>query len=104
MTIVVTDNCTECRFTECVTVCPVAAFRQGDDMVYIDPNVCIDCAACIPKCPVHAIFDEFDLPEDKQDWIQINAKNSESCPPITEKLVPLPNAENRRTMLGYGVE
>ena len=61
MTTVVTENCKDCRFTDCVTVCPVEAFHQGDDMLYINPDVCIDCSACIPECPVEAIFEEDDL-------------------------------------------
>ena len=69
MTTIVTDNCHGCRYTDCVTVCPVECFHFDDDMLYIDPEVCIDCSACIPECPVQAIFEEDDLPEDKQEWI-----------------------------------
>jgi len=61
MTILVTENCRLCRFTECVAVCPVACFHADDDMVYIDNDVCIDCRACIPVCPVKAILAEEDL-------------------------------------------
>ena len=57
MTTIVTDNCKGCRFTDCVTVCPVACFHYDDEMLYIDPDVCIDCSACIPECPVQAIFE-----------------------------------------------
>ncbi|WP_206956508.1 indolepyruvate ferredoxin oxidoreductase subunit alpha [Trinickia acidisoli] len=101
MTIVVTDNCQGCRFTECVTVCPVAAFRLGESMLYIDPAVCIDCSACVPKCPVNAIFDEFDLPEDKREWVEINARESLLKPPIAIQHAPLPGAEQRRAELGF---
>ena len=54
MTTIVTDNCQKCRFTDCVTVCPVECFHYDDEMLYIDPDVCIDCSACIPECPVEA--------------------------------------------------
>ncbi|MFZ0650053.1 MAG: 4Fe-4S binding protein, partial [Pseudolabrys sp.] len=51
---VVTDNCHLCRFTDCVAVCPVECFHSDEERTYIDPDVCIDCGACIPACPVHA--------------------------------------------------
>ena len=56
MTTVVTDNCRGCRFTDCVSVCPVEAFHVDDEMLYINPDVCIDCSACVPECPVEAIL------------------------------------------------
>ncbi len=101
MTIVVTDNCKLCRFTECVAVCPVACFHADDEMVYIDNNLCIDCRACIPVCPVKAIFSEDDLADDQKHWIEINADRSSALPVIDEKQPPLPTAETRRAELGY---
>ena len=101
MTIVVTDNCRLCRFTECVSVCPEACFHADDEMVYIDNNLCIDCRACIPVCPVKAIFSEDDLTEDQKRWVEINAEKSGSLPVIDEKATPLPTAESRRAELGY---
>ncbi|HEX9465447.1 MAG TPA: ferredoxin family protein [Alphaproteobacteria bacterium] len=101
MTIVVTDNCQRCRFTECVAVCPVACFHADADMVYIDNDICIDCRACIPVCPVKAIFGEDDLPADKQHWIVVNAEKSRALPVIDQKQDPLPTAEQRRAELGY---
>jgi NAD-dependent dihydropyrimidine dehydrogenase PreA subunit len=65
MTHVVTDNCHLCRFTDCVTVCPVECFHADEERTYIDPEVCIDCGACIPACPVHAIYDALDMPDDR---------------------------------------
>src|SRR5207253_1130600 len=56
MTTIVTENCNGCRYTDCVTVCPVACFHADDKMLYIDNEVCIQCSACIPTCPVHAIY------------------------------------------------
>ena len=72
MTFVVTDNCKGCRFTDCVAVCPVDCFHGDGEMLYIDPGECIDCGACVPECPVEAIFDESQLPDDKKDWIKLN--------------------------------
>ena len=101
MTTVVTDNCKDCRFTDCVTVCPVACFHGDEEMLYIDNDVCIDCAACIPECPVNAIYEEDDLPEDKKIWIEINAEKAPNLPVVDEKQDPLPTAEQRKADLGF---
>ena len=101
MTTVVTDNCQRCRFTDCVTVCPVSCFHGDDEMLYIDTGVCIDCGACIPVCPVHAIYEETDIPDDKRSWIQINTDRAPGLANITEKQDPLPTAEARKTELGF---
>ncbi|MEG3591843.1 MAG: ferredoxin family protein [Pseudomonadota bacterium] len=101
MTTVVTDNCKGCRFTDCVSVCPVECFHADDEMLYIDPDVCIDCSACIPECPVQAIFEEDDLPPDKEDWVEINEERSQELPAITEKTDPLPGAEEKKESLGF---
>ena len=101
MTTVVTDNCQRCRFTDCVTVCPVACFHGDEEMLYIDPEVCIDCGACIPECPVLAIYEDTDLPAEKQEWIQKNADRAKLHPVIEEKQEPLPTAETRKAELGF---
>lgn len=101
MTHVVTDNCRGCRYTDCVASCPVACFHVNDARVYIDPEVCIDCSACIPACPVHAIVEEFDLPEDQLHWIDINAQAAVRYPAIRARLSPLAGADERRRSLGY---
>jgi len=101
MTFVVTDNCVKCRFTDCVTVCPVDCFHGDDEMLYIDPDECIDCGACEPECPVEAIYEESDLPADQEKWIAINAEKSPDLPVITEKGEPFEGAEERKTKLGF---
>ncbi|MGH8246041.1 MAG: 4Fe-4S dicluster domain-containing protein [Gammaproteobacteria bacterium] len=101
MTTIVTDNCKGCRFTDCVAVCPVECFHYDQEMLYIDPDVCIDCSACIPECPVQAIFEEDDLPDDKRGWIEINAARSKELPVCTEQLEPFPGAEERKAALGF---
>jgi ferredoxin len=101
MTFVVTDNCQRCRFTDCVTVCPVDCFHADDDMLYIDPDECIDCGACEPECPVEAIYEESDLPDEMKKWIEINAQKAPDLPVITEKVDPLPGAEERKKQLGF---
>jgi len=101
MTIVVTENCKACRYTECVQVCPVACFHGDAEMVYIDSTVCIDCCACIPACPVQAIYQDSDLPSDLIKWVYINRERAAVLPPITKKCEPLPAAEAKRISLGF---
>lgn len=101
MPTVVTDNCDGCRFTECVTVCPVSCFHGDEKMLYIDQAVCIDCKACIAICPVGAIKDADDADETIERWLAINAERSLALPSVAEKESPLPGAESRRAELGY---
>ena len=103
MPYVVTENCKGCRFTECVEVCPVDCFWGDEEMLYIDPEVCIDCGACEPVCPVQAIYAEEEVPAEQEAWIQINADKvaSEELENITEMGDPLPGAEERKTKLGF---
>ena len=89
MTHVVTKPCDGCRYTDCVVVCPVECFHEGETMLYIHPDVCIDCEACVPGCPVEAIFHEDDVPEDQTEYIQLNAEKAEELPNITERKTPL---------------
>ncbi len=101
MSYVVTDNCQRCRFTDCVTVCPVDCFHGDDEMLYIDPNECIDCGACEPACPVKAIYDESSVPEDQKKWVAINAEKSPGLPVISKQGDPYPGAEERKKALGF---
>ncbi len=89
MAIVVTEKCRDCRFTECVTVCPVSCFHGDGRMLYIDPAVCIMCQACVPVCPVQAIYDEADLPPEWSHWVTLNAERAAGLPVIEEKQTPL---------------
>ncbi len=102
MAYVVTGNCTDCRFTDCVEVCPVDCFYLDENMVYINPDECIDCGACEPTCPVEAIFPQDDLPADKVVWTKINADKTlkGSLTQITESLDPLPGADEKKKILG----
>jgi ferredoxin len=101
VTHVVTGNCELCRFTDCVTTCPVACFHGDEVRMYIDPLACIDCGACIPACPVHAIFEAIDLAEEQSRWLAINAEQAVRLPVISKRQSPLPTAEARRKALGY---
>lgn len=78
MAFVITSPCHNEQAAECVEVCPVDAIHQGDDMYFIDPDVCIDCAACETACPVLAIFPEEEVPEEEQKYIEINEEMAKS--------------------------
>ncbi len=93
MTHIVTESCIKCRYTDCVDVCPVDCFRQGPNFLVIDPDECIDCAVCIPECPVEAIYAEEDTPEDQREFIEINAELSKIWPSITRAESPLDDAD-----------
>ncbi len=86
---VVAKPCFGCKYTDCVVVCPVESFREGEQMLYIDPEECIDCEACVPECPVEAIFQDDNVPEEWADFIELNAEMAAKCEPITEKKDPL---------------
>ena len=86
---VVAKPCDGCRYTDCVVVCPVECFYEGEKMLYINPDECIDCEACVPECPVEAIFHEDDLPDEWKEYVEINADQSQNAENITEKKKPL---------------
>lgn len=88
MATVVCEPCFGCKFTDCVVVCPVDAFREGEQMLFIHPDVCIDCGACVPECPVSAIYYEGDVPEPWREYIALNAEMSPQCPEIIERRTP----------------
>ena len=89
MSHIVTQPCIKCKYTDCVTVCPVDCFHEDAEMLVIDPEVCIDCGACIPECPVQAIYALDDVPDNMKQFIKLNAEKSPSLPVITEKKTPL---------------
>lgn len=93
MTFVVTEKCIQCRYTDCVEVCPVDCFREGPNFLVIDPDECIDCALCEPECPVNAIYSEDELPEDQQEFLELNATLSKEWPAITSNKGALPDAD-----------
>jgi ferredoxin len=93
MTYIVGDNCISCKYTDCVDVCPVDCFREGENFLVIDPDECIDCALCVAECPAGAIYAEGDVPENQQYFISINAELAKLWKPIVEKKDALPDAE-----------
>jgi len=83
MTFVVTDVCIKCKYTDCVEVCPVDCFYEGDNMLVINPDECIDCGVCEPECPIDAI--KPDSIDDAAKWVEINRDYSAAWPNITRK-------------------
>ena len=94
MTYVVTEGCINCKFTDCVDVCPVDCFREGPNFLVIDPDECIDCTLCVAECPADAIFAEDDVPADQQDFIELNAELARLWKPIIESKDPMPAADD----------
>ena len=93
MTHVVLESCIRCKYTDCVDVCPVDCFREGPNMLSIDPDECIDCAVCIPECPVEAIVAEEDVPSNQQALIALNAELARQWPAITRMKPHAPDAD-----------
>ncbi len=93
MTYVVTESCIKCKYTDCVDVCPVDCFREGPNFLVIDPDECIDCAVCVPECPVNAIYAEDDVPSDQQAFIKLNVELAKGWKSITKSKDSLPEAE-----------
>ncbi len=86
---VVTEPCINCKYTDCVTVCPMDCFHEGEDRLYIDPEFCIDCRACIALCPVGAIFKDVDVPEKWLGYIQENLEQAIKFPVLSGRKEPL---------------
>ena len=74
MTYIVAEPCVDCKYSDCAAVCPVEAFHELPDKLLINPDTCIDCDACLPECPVEAIYYEDDLPDEWQDYYTANVE------------------------------
>lgn len=85
MAMVVTKPCEGCKYTDCVVVCPTDCFHEGESMLFIDPEECIDCGACVPECPVGAIFYEDDVPAEWRVYVELNRSMVLQLPVITER-------------------
>ena len=79
---VVAEPCINCKYTDCVAVCPVDCFHEGVNFLVIDPETCIDCGLCAPECPTSAIdaqkepmpgADEAAKEDDKRDLLDPDA-------------------------------
>ena len=83
MTYIVNDKCIKCKLMDCVEVCPVDCFYEGENMLVIKPDECIDCGVCEPECPIEAI--KPDTVEGANEWVKLNTKYSNQWPNITRK-------------------
>ena len=91
MTYLVTDNCIKCKYMDCVEVCPVDCFYEGENMLVIHPDECIDCGVCEPECPAEAIVPDTESGLDQ--WLELNTKFASAWPNITIKRDPPPDAK-----------
>lgn len=100
MTYLVNDKCIKCKHTDCVEVCPVDCFYEGENMLVINPSECIDCGVCVPECPEEAIIADNDesLTNSPIDWFKYNDEKSLIWPNITEKKDPYPEYEKYQVM------
>ena len=92
MTYVVNENCIRCKFMDCVEVCPVDCFYEGENMLVIHPEECIDCGVCEPECPVEAI--KPDTESGLEHWLELNAEYAPLWPNITTKREPPADADD----------
>ena len=92
MTYVVIENCIKCKYMDCVEVCPVDCFYEGDNMLVIHPDECIDCGVCEPECPAEAI--KADTEPGLEKWLAINADMAKNWPNITLKRDAPPDAKS----------
>ncbi len=91
MTYVVTEACIKCKFTDCCEVCPVDAFYEGENMLVINPDECIDCGVCEPECPAEAILPDSD--DNAEQWVSVNEEYASKWPNITRKNDPPEDAK-----------
>ncbi|SNB53881.1 ferredoxin [Arboricoccus pini] len=91
MPYVVTEACIRCKYMDCVEVCPVDCFYEGENMLVINPDECIDCGVCEPECPAEAILP--DTEETAEKWLELNRTYAENWPNITRKKDPPPDAD-----------
>ncbi len=90
---VVAEPCVKCRYTECVSVCPVDCFHEGASSLAIDPEACIDCGVCVAACPTGAIHREEDLPAEWSHYAERNARLVKNWPRLTRPKGALPDAD-----------
>jgi len=96
MAYVVAEPCINCKFTDCVAVCPVDCFYEGENFLVISPDECIDCGACEPECPVNAIFEEDELPEKWSAYVELNERLAGEWPNITDQKEPMETSDQFR--------
>ena len=91
MTFVVNESCIRCKIMDCVDVCPVDCFYEGENMLVIHPDERIDCGVCVPECPVDAI--KPDTEPGLEKWLSLNAEYAKIWPNIVVKKAPPPDSK-----------
>jgi ferredoxin len=97
MTFVVTEKCIRCKYQDCVEVCPVDCFYEGENMLVINPDECIDCGVCEPECPAKAIEPES---PDNVKWLELNREYALKWPNTTVNKGALPDADQYKDQEG----
>jgi ferredoxin len=100
---IVTGRCVDCKYTDCCAVCPVDCFWEIENprMLVIDPDTCIDCQLCVPECPIHAIYEESELPAAYTEWTAKNRELFSQGKVITQKTEALPGAKTLQQIQDY---
>ena len=95
MPFVVTESCIQCKYTDCVDVCPMNCFVEGPNFLVINPDECIDCSVCVPECPVGAIVNASEISEEQAAFVEINARLAQDpgWRPIKRSKAPLADHE-----------
>jgi ferredoxin len=98
VTYIVNDKCIKCKYMDCIEVCPVDCFYEGENMLVIHPDECIDCGVCEPECPIDAIRP--DTEPGLENWLTINAEYADKWPNITAKKDPPADAKDFENVAG----
>ena len=98
MTYIVNDSCIKCKYTDCVEVCPVDCFYEGENMLVIHPDECIDCGVCEPECPAEAI--KPDTEPGLEKWLELNRDFADKWPNITAKKAAPTDADSFKGVAG----
>jgi len=95
MPFVVTEACIQCKYTDCVNVCPMDCFLEGPNFLVINPSECIDCSVCVPECPVGAIVNAEEIADDQRAFIELNKRLAKhpDWKPIARSKEPLAGHE-----------
>lgn len=100
MPFIVTEPCIQCKYTDCVEVCPMDSFVEGPNFLAIDPDGCIDCSMCVSECPVNAIVNAAEADASQQPYIALNEERARDprWPRINRKKAPLPDHEQWKSV------
>lgn len=104
MTYFVNESCINCKYTDCVSVCPVDCFYEGENFLAINPDECIDCGVCEPECPANAILPDTTKQHSQEYidfWVDLNQKYSNTWPNITQQKDPMLGADDQNPAKGY---